>query len=371
MNITYRKLLSILNVTSTQLLWVLIFIGLISCSVLLFKKPVNINKIDKDILGDMNEIVLPDKLKEIFHFEPSAILWVEEFNAYLVVSDDTGKGDFKNMPHLFLMDYRGNIQQDMVKIKGINQIEDLESICRDEEGFIYLLASQSKTLKGKKNAVRELFLKTKISGKNLEIVSSIYLSKILENINKTHKNFLKDLGIPNLKESNKNSYIPNLAALDIEGMTYYDKNLYLGLNAPLEKDKYALIWQIKNFSQIFERPDDVDAIAGLFSLWGKVALRSYKQKERFDGISDLLFTDRGDLILSSGRGDGGCIWHIKTPKQGIIKPNLLKNFKNYNPEGLCLMPGVSGVVTVVFDQGSVKKKKRKNSLVWLTCEFPE
>lgn len=337
-----------MSLTSRQLLAVLIFIALASFSMLLFITPDNKTVKPQD---KMSNIVLPDALMKNFHFEPSAILWVEEFDAYLVVSDDTGRGNVKNIPYLFLMDINGKIHSDMVKLNGIRQIEDLESVCRDDDGFIYLLGSQSTTLKGKRTAARELFLKTEISGKNLEVISYVHLSTMLGNISRTHENFLEKLGITDLLK------------LDIEGMAYYDQKLYLGLNAPLKKDKYALIWCVDGFSRIFDTPDNLDALAGSFSLWGKTALGSYNQKGLFDGISDMIFTTAGDLILLSGRKKGGFLWHVKSPESGLLKPEILQGLKRYNPEGVCLSPGQEDMVTVVFDQG-------KDIPAWMTYKIP-
>ncbi len=337
-----------MNISSRQLIAILTIVALVAFLLLIFIDQVN-NVSQPQ--GKVSEIFLPETLKKNFHFEPSAILWVEEFGGYLIVSDDTGRGKVKNIPYLFLMDYRGNIQPDMIKLNGIRQIADLESICRDDDGFIYLLGSQSVTSKGKRTAVRELFLKTKIVGKNLMVVSYVSLFKMLENISKNHEHFLEDLAVPDLTK------------LDIEGMAYHDGKLYLGLNAPLYNDKYALIWCLEHYYQIFETPDDVDAIVGLFSLWAKVPLMSYGQKGVFSGISDMVFTGTGGLVILSGRKDGGFAWHVSEPKTGILDPKIIKKLKGYNPEGLCLTPGQKGMVTLVSDQG-------KDLPAWFTFKIP-
>ena len=336
-----------MNISSYQLLGLLVFIGIVSSMMLLFSNPV-VEPVKPKMA--INEIVLPEGLKKSFHFEPSGILWVEEFNGYIVVSDDTGRGNVRNLPLLFLMDSNGHIKQKIIKLKGIRQIEDIESICRDDDGFIYLLSSQSVSLKGKKNSVRELFLKTRISGRNLEVVSFVYLTTMLENISKTNKDFLDNLEVPDLTQ------------LDIEGMAWYDKKFYFGLNAPLKDDEYALIWCIENASLLFETPDKDNVIANLFSLWGKVRLRSYKQKGHSDGIADMLFTDTGDLVLLSGKKKGGFIWYVPSPQKGVLKPEKIKKIKGYNPEGVCLTPGQKDMITVVFDQGD-------NKSAWLTLKI--
>lgn len=99
--------------------------------------------------SELIPIELSPKMLKTSPFEPSGICWINELNRYLIVSDDTGTKKLKNIPLLFSVNTQGKVDDQLVNIKGINRINDLESITRDDKGFIYLLSSQVSGKKGK------------------------------------------------------------------------------------------------------------------------------------------------------------------------------------------------------------------------------
>lgn len=302
-------------------------------------------KVKYDPKAEIRTIRLSNRMFQSSVFEPSGVLWVEELSRYLIVSDDTGRGKLKNEAFLFLMDENGRIDDFRLEIKGVDKIRDLESITRDDKGNIYLVSSQVTGRSGKRNEDRELILKTRLVGRSLVKDSEVHFLSALKDAVDRDPGMMESLGIDDIGE------------LNIEGASFYRGKLYLGLDSPLDDQGRALIWRVEKPSDLFSKKL-LDRSS--LRLWARVHLPSFGKKQK-DGIGELLFRRSGELIILSGREEGGKVWQVASPGEGVLEPGLLRSFRNLNPEGVALSDK-DGFMTLVFDQG-------KEQAMWLETEI--
>ncbi len=125
------------------------------------EKPAQASTPDK-IETDIKKIKVPGEIRSISSFEPSGLIWLDDLQKYLVVSDDTGqKGINEHAPMLFLMNSDGSLEKNPVYLKGVESVNDLEAITQTPEGIIYLVSSQNISKKGKRPIRRLQLLKVK------------------------------------------------------------------------------------------------------------------------------------------------------------------------------------------------------------------
>jgi multidrug resistance efflux pump len=286
-------------------------------------------------------MALPPALLARSRFEPSALLWSPRLERFVVVSDDTGLADVTDhAPWLFTMDVRGRVDPEPLVIAGIDKLSDLESIAPAPDGGLYVLASQSRSRKGKRPPARQRLVHVALAPGGARASAVVALAGLLDGAG---RETLADLG---LKSS---------ADLDIEGMTVTATGgLLLGLKAPLGPRDDAQIWHL-------ERPDALlaagDLAAGQLKLWGRVPLTvSADGATAPGGISELLELPDGSLLISATatgpeptRQDGA-LYHV-ADRAGLAQPRLVRSFPGRKPEGLA-RSGSGDAIVIVFDAGA-------------------
>ncbi len=283
---------------------------------------------------EVPRVRMSKRLKAASNFEPSGLWWIDKEKKFLVVSDDTGRGRLSNRPVLFLMDETGNVDDRMVEISGIEEVRDLEGITGDDKGRVYLMCSQVSGSSGRKKASRELLIRGRYEKRSLVDVKKVHFLSVLEEALNRDRAMAEELGIDDVGE------------LNVEGIAWHRGKLYLGLDSPLDDKGRSLIWVLKDPDALFSG-QSLDA--STLQLWARVHLSSFGKKQK-DGIGDMLFTGEGDLILLSGRIEGGKVWRVQAPSGGMLEPRQLKSFRNLNPEGCSLTSGGDRLF-IVFDQG--------------------
>lgn len=288
------------------------------------------------------QMEIPEAISLRSRFEPSAIIWQPELLRYLLVSDDTGqKNSQDHIPWLFKMTVDGQVEPEPVLINGVTKINDLEAIARGSDGAIYVLSSQSFSKHGKRPRSRTAFLKLVQKGQVYSKIGEVHLAELLD---AAGPEYWVALGIP-----------AGTKGLNIEGLTFYQGEMFIGLKAPLTASGAALIWRLKNPDALFS--DGTLDHAGL-SLWATVKLASKEQPTLVaGGISELLFLADGSLLITStptrhldGQGDGG-LWRVATPKPGVLVAKLERIFPGLKPEGISPSPK-PGHFVLVFDAGA-------------------
>lgn len=291
-------------------------------------------------LAAPSPLVVPSALAARTRFEPSALTWSARRDRFVIASDDTGLADRdEHAPWLFTMDRHGRVDVEPLVVSGIDGFSDLEAIAPAAEGGLYVLASQSRSRKGKRPAARQVFARVAVTADGARLEASVSLAEQLER----DPAVLVALGLEDTAE------------LDLEGMTATaGGGLLLGLKQPLDAEQRAPIWHLP-------RPDALLAgatpsAAGLRRL-GAVPLRVETDGGPVPGgISELLELPDGSLLIAataSGadpqRQDGG-LWHAAGPGD-LAHARLLRRFPGLKPEGLALRPDGRAIV-LVFDTGA-------------------
>jgi hypothetical protein len=287
------------------------------------------------------DMMVPDRLRSLSRLEPSGLVWIDSLSRYLMVSDDTGfKGSNNHAPWLFAMDADGRLDPEPLKIQGLESVNDLESITAQDNGLIYILASQSFSRKGKRKKNRQLFARLVNEGGSFRADGAVHFASLLD---RSSDEFRQGLGINDTSQ------------LDIEGMTTRNGSILMGLKAPLDSKGRAIIWKM-DFPERLFGSGDIES-CGL-THWTSVQLKVKADGASVPGgISELLALPDGTLLIGAtasgidAESQDGAIYFSKAPTVGTTYARRVNEFGGLKPEGLALSPR-TGRYAVVFDRGS-------------------
>jgi len=284
-------------------------------------------------------LALPPALAARTRFEPSAIVWLPARDRFVIASDDTGHDQLnEHAPWLFTMDAEGHVDPEPLVVADVASFSDLEALAPGPDGTLYLLASQSRSRKGKRPAARQLFARVAIDATGARLLASTSLADQLG----ADRKLLTTLGLG------------STANLDLEGMTPTAAGgLLLGLKEPLDAADHAAIWHLPRPEILLAGGTASDA--GL-TRWGSVPLTVLADgATRNAGISDLLELPDGSLLVAATaagpepNSQDGALWHV-TGRDRLATPTRLRSFPGLKPEGIALRHDGAALV-VVFDTG--------------------
>lgn len=301
---------------------------------------------ETSINGDevMRTIITSESIdKSSPQIEASGLIYLDDLERFLVISDETR--DKESL--LYLMDGKAKITNEL-QIEGLDKIDDMEAICQDESGTIYIASSQARTKNKKLPDERKLFVQVHRSGTRLISDRSVLLYDLLKEAAKRDRGekwatFIgsDDMGI----DGN---------SIEIEGMFVYQNALFLGFKKPL-KDKRAVILKIADFHSIFEK-NRIDK--GNIEIWQELDLRD-DTDELSAGISDLCLYKNQLVILSSTGskkakfGKVGALTVFDFNSRKLIKKRY---FNQLMPEGITFDSDLNCFV-MTFDEGSQSPSK--------------
>lgn len=294
-------------------------------------------------------IDVPPALAARTRFEPSGLAWSSRRARFVIASDDTGLADTtEHAPWLFTMDERGELDADPLIVAGIDGFSDLEAIAPGPGDSFYILASQSRSRKGKRPPARQVFARIVLDDGGARVEAR---ARLAERIDEAGPALLTGLGLA------------DTADLDLEGLTATSRGgLLIGVKEPLDERGEAMIWHLPRPDALLSGASASDA--GLVR-WGGVPLRvSADGKDVAGGISDLLELSDGSLLIAttkSGEDPGeqdGAVWHA-ADRNTLSEARRVRSFPGLKPEGLALRPdgptprpsGSGQSVVVVFDTG--------------------
>lgn len=276
-------------------------------------------------------IAVPESIRVRSSFEPSGVIYLNDLRKYLVISDDTD--DFDS-PFLFLMNPDGSIDANLVKIEGIERIEDAESISQDASGDIYVMSSQSRNRSGKVKHDRKIFVKLKRNGLRLIANGSVSLRDIL---------------ISAALES-KDKEITQLANdfdkdLEIEGHYIDGGRLFVALKSPGGRGGQGVILDLGKVDYIFSK-NKIDP----YSLKIAHHVEFPESEKQVHRIADIVKAGNKLVLSTASKGNGtlGRIWAFDLLSK---KLSLLNEFPGHIPEGLAF-DSTQGELMVLFDEGS-------------------
>jgi len=297
-------------------------------------------------------MTVPPELTAITPFEPSGLRWLADLDRFLVVSDDTGRGNNAHTPLVFLMDRDGHVDKTPVRLEGVAEVRDLESVSQGPDGFIYLLSSQSVSKKGNRPQSRQLLLKVRRQGRTFTVVDRVAL---LDALVKTHNSpRLKDLGLTKTEEHG------NLV-LNIEGSTWLGDALLLGLKEP-RSGRGAIVWRLADPDALF-RTKQVSP--GQLTVLGYADIRTPEGAAA--SISSLAADHRGRVYALStvanvpAGGQTGGFHRLSPGKAGNLEVTTLATFPGLKPEGVSIQ-GSRAVIVFDCDRETPR---------YFTTELPE
>lgn len=274
------------------------------------------------------EIKVPEKiLKRLKSFEPSAAIYIEKSNVFLIAIDDTEK---KNSPILFLMNEKGEVGQDPVVIDGVNAIMDIESLITDGD-YVYIVSSQSRNKKGLDLKERNLFVRGKFDGKRIVESETIELRPLLLDA-------LSQSRDPRITQV-KGRFDK---ILETEGSFIREGKLFVGLKDPQSQSGQALVLELGDVDQIF-RSHKIDHRA--FKVAFQVSLGVGNK------LSEIIVSDNRLILASTKEGKNeGNLWSYDD-NSGALKD--LRFYSAALPEGLAIGKNRDELL-VLFDQGEEK-----------------
>ena len=285
-------------------------------------------------------LTVPPELSARTRFEPSALLWSAPLARFIIGSDDTGlEKQGEHAPWLFTMDASGRVDPAPRVVVGLEEVSDLEALAPGPKDSFYMLASQSRSRKGKRPPARQLFARVDVVDGELRLAASTQLADRLD----ADPALLARLG---LKDT---------ANLDLEGMTAVaGGGLLLGVKEPLDERGQAMLWHLARPDALLAGEDP--ASAGL-TAWGSVPVKVRADgQDRPGGIAELLALPDGSLLISataSGAEPGqqdGALWHVRG-RDALAEPRLVRSFVGLKPEGMALRDDGKSLV-IVFDTGA-------------------
>ncbi len=285
--------------------------------------------------------------------EASGLIYLKDMDRYLVISDEVRK----KKSIVYLMDHKARITDELL-IEGLDRIDDMEAICQDASGRIYISCSQNRKKNGKLLDERKLFVQIRRSGSRLTLEGHVLLHDLLKEaaLKNPDQKWSKFIG--------KDHY-----NIEIEGMFVDHNDLFLCFKKPL-KGKNAVILKISNFNMMLEK-NHIDG--GQVQIWRKLDLqdhdsRSDRESQRTPGnelksksaagISGICLYENQLIVLSTNRQKKHGT-KDETQTVGALRVfdfndgHLIKThyFNQLNPEGIAY-DSLRKSFLITFDQGS-------------------
>jgi hypothetical protein len=292
----------------------------------------------------IRSVIVPPELAAVTsNPEFSGIVWSQGWKRYLVVTDDSGlreKGT-NHQPVVLGLSEDGILDKNPIPIRGIDQLNDPESICSGPNGSYFLVTSHSPNHANKTAANRRQLLQLREANHALEVIGRLDLTNI-----KGERSLLSLAGLP-----------PE-GRIDIEAVTYRDGALFIGFKSPLTDDEQAVVIRLADPLKAMRKGHiKANAITRFVAVPLCLEVRGNRVCQ---GISDMTFLADGSLVLSANApkggpmDHGGALWHLTAPI-GKTLPIQLHRFPDLKPEGVTVSPSGHSLA-VVFDCDQAQPK---------------
>jgi len=282
------------------------------------------------------DMKVPGTLLGRTRFEPSGLVWMAALERYVIVSDDTGfKDRDDHAPWLFTMTAEGAVDAQPFVVKGIAQLDDLESIAEDR-GKLWVLASNSTSKKGKRPVARRQLVRLTVARDGGTVDGAVDLSALLDKAGEATRNAL---GLPSIDQ------------LDIEAMAAHDGALYLGLKAPVDGDGRAQIWRVGDPDKLLAG----DLAGAQLKLWSKLRFSIEADGRQVPGgLADMTFLDATTLVVTSTASGldpqhQTSVLAVARVAEGEMTPRIVRTFSGLKAEGIAVK---GNQLAIAFDRGS-------------------
>lgn len=272
------------------------------------------------------EITRDEGGKPWVQIEASGLLYLENGGRFLLISDETEN----HLPMVYSMNRRGEVTNTLA-IQGIQRIDDMEAVCKGENGDIYISCSQSLNKKGHIPDDRKLLLRMENPGAILRVKNWVLLYDLLRDAIEGSKDDMLNRLIP---------YHKNRMDINIEGIFFKDGAIFLGLKAPQDAGQ-AIILKIPQINTVLQKNRIPEK--GI-ALWRTLPLIDPVLKVS-TGISDLcryqdrLFIlsyariEKNSPLRKTGLKKFGCLWEYDFQRNRL---SWIETFRNLQPEGIAV-----------------------------------
>ncbi|HEY4059312.1 MAG TPA: hypothetical protein VGM39_21995, partial [Kofleriaceae bacterium] len=282
---------------------------------------------------------VPGTLLGRTRFETSGLVWVPALRRYLIASDDTGFKDRDNhAPWLFTMTSDGIVDPEPYVVRGIDELDDIESLAIDDQGAVWLMASTSLSKKGKRPPSRRRLFHASLQDDGATVLATFDLGASLDKISQQQR---VDLGLP------------DPAQLDIEALAWHDGALFIGLKAPVDDAGKAIIWKVAHPDRLLAG----DVAGAQLALWSRIKLTVEADgRQVAGGLADMMFLDAQTLIVTSTASgmdpqEQTSILAVARVAEGEMTAKTVRTFPGLKAEGISVAPD-GKELAVVFDRGA-------------------
>jgi hypothetical protein len=282
---------------------------------------------------------VPPAIKTVSSFEPSGAVYLKDLKKYLIASDDTDKD---HSPMLFLMGRDGAVDTQVVRINGLKELHDIESVLLDESGTVYLLASQSPNKKGEIVASRNLLIRLKRNGVEFGVDGTVELRPLLLSAIEASK----DVDLDSVRKKLKKD-------LEIEASYIENGHLKVGLKKPLLKNGSSLVLDLGPLKKLVEKKA---IAAGDFKVDQKISFPEGIEKARITEMSKV----GNKLIISTVSKKPervGRLWAMNMVTKSLEK---IGEYPGHSPEAVAYDSDAKELM-ILFDEKDSPALYMKNS----------
>ncbi len=274
------------------------------------------------------EVSVPVAVKNISGFEPSGAAYIKELKKFVVASDDT---DSNHAPLLFLMSREGAVDNKLVRISGLTEIHDVESVMQADDNHLYLLSSQSPNKKGEVTRSRGLLIRVQRNGMEFSAQGQVYLRPLIIS------------ALEHSKDADLKKVSGQFNDIEIEAGYLTDGHLHVGLKKPLLADNSTVVLDLGPIAKLIDTQKIADSD---FKVSHKIAFPESPEKNT--RVTDLAKIGNNLIITTVSKKPGrvGRLWTLN------LMSNVLKKLDEYpdkSPEAVAF-DSDNKELMVLFDE---------------------
>ena len=287
------------------------------------------------------EVIVPLAVKNQSAFEPSGAAYLKDLKKFVVASDDT---DAAHSPLLFLFNRDGSVDNKLVKVEGLSDIHDIETVLQSDDGDLYLMSSQSPNKKGEMTRARGMLIRVKRNGMQFTAQSQVNLRPLIMAALATSK----DAALAEIRAKESD--------LEIEAGYLENGHLNVGLKKPLLKDKSSVVLDLGPIAKII----DTQSIAsGDFKLAHKITFP--KTADKNTRVTDIAKIGNNLIITTVSKKPStmGRLWSLNLMSNKIKQ---LEQYSDRSPEAVAF-DSDNKELMILFDQKDAPAQYMRNTSI--------
>lgn len=299
----------------------------------------------REAVIDYERIDVPRSIQRRSVVEPSGLVFLPGQNSFLVISDDT----HNSHPDLFLMNPAGEIDKNVEKIEGLDEIKDMEAIALDEAGNFYVISSQSVDKDGDLPKERRRLVRFK---QTADGYIEDKKTDLLKSLNDLAVMYPEESWVSILKKDNliKDDFI---IEMDVEGLIVQADAAYLGLRSSHADINKLVILKIENLSRLLEEDN---FLRGQVSVSHKIDIGEIGSSQ---GISDMTLVDQKIYFVTADNfgNEVGSLYKVPfvpVNPESIVLAEKMRDFNEHKPEGITYN-SLTSELYVVFESNSSRR----------------